>query len=373
MSAELKLLYASKSEAGRRSSNDDAMLIDPNAGLYLICDGARGRFGGHIAAQLACEIIQNHKSNLVQCLDSGITPAVQSIVEMMLTSAHEHILEAIQSDPSLQGMTSTVAMVLHRGNQVLISHIGDSRVYFYREPQLKQLTTDHNLENYLKNNPHAQLNEEMSGKTLVRALGLKASNIGMEHKLVSLQKDDVLLLCTDGVTDSVPGWTLKAILAGIKFTSIEESADNLIRAALSHGSMDNISAIVLQVTDKLGGGPRTMLFEPEANMGQAPTRQIIFGWITFLDGPRRGQVLLLEASTVFGADPRCKVVIEDEFTSRRHAEIFRTEHGFVLRDLGSTNGTFINNVKANEDYLVDNDFIRVGCTELLFKSHKLNE
>jgi pSer/pThr/pTyr-binding forkhead associated (FHA) protein len=95
----------------------------------------------------------------------------------------------------------------------------------------------------------------------------------------------------------------------------------------------------------------------------------MLGWVTFHDGPLRSQVIPLEASNVIGADPGCKIVLGQTVVSSRHAEIFRTEHGFVVRDLGSTNGTFVNNVRITESALVDGDVIRLGTSEMVFKRH----
>jgi len=259
-------------------------------------------------------------------------------------------------------------MVLQRGNEALLSHVGDSRVYLYRAPELRLLTRDHSLENYLRDNPHVRPKVKRPGKTLVRALGLKSSKLGTEHHRVALEKNDVLLICTDGLTDAVPQWTLRELLAGVPYLSLRESAQCLVRAAMSHGSMDNISVVLLQVTDRVEMGSRTILYEVEAASSDTA---VVLGWLTFLEGPRRGDVIELKASTVIGADPRCRVVIDQDYVSSRHVEILAEEHGFVLRDLGSTNGTFVNDVKVEQAPLVDGDVIRVGQSPVVFKSHRI--
>jgi PPM family protein phosphatase len=370
--SSLSMICAAKSEQGRRSSNDDCVLVDPEAGLYVVCDGARGRFGGHTAAELAVDTFRGCLNELRQV--DIISPAAEKMVESMALKAHRRILAAQQQDSSLEGTTTTMAAVLHRGAQVLVSHVGDTRIYLHREGELQLLTVDHNLENYLLENPNFRPKVQLSGKTLVRALGLKTSALTVDHKSVNLQKGDKLLINTDGLTDSLPGMTMRHIMATLDLRSEQDVADSLVRAALNHGSMDNISVILLHSTDRAVDGPKTTIFEVASLTSTASVKSVVLGWLTFLDEPQRGRVVTLEAKTVIGADSNCKIVVAEDYVSARHAEVLRTEHGYVLRDLGSTNGSFINNVSAKNEYcLVDGDVIRIGSRELVFKSLRVDQ
>jgi PPM family protein phosphatase len=370
MDSRLHLLCASQSEMGRRDSNDDAVLIDQAAGLYMVCDGARGRFGGRTAGELAVDTMQRFLPDVVRGIGDSLSPASERLAEQLMLQAHRTILSAQASDPALEGMTTTCAMVLQRGAQVMVSHVGDTRVYLLRDGQLQQLTVDHNLENYLKENPGFKPKVKLSGKTLVRALGLKTSALKVDHRHLMLQKDDLILINTDGLTDSLPTLTLQCILETGRLRSADEVTQALVRAALSHGTTDNVSLILLQVSDKIVEGPKTTIFEMDSVV---QSKQLVMGWLVFLDPPHHGRVVPLEASTVLGADPDCKIQVPEDYVSGRHAEVVRTEHGFTLRDLGSTNGTYINNARAQtqEECLVDGDRIRVGRTEMVFKSHSL--
>jgi len=265
-------------------------------------------------------------------------------------------------------------MVLHRGPQVMVSHVGDTRVYLYREGELQVLTVDHNLENYLQENPSFRPKVNLSGKTLVRALGLKTQSLTVDHKHLTLRNGDRILINTDGLTDSVPGLTLRKILDTIAARSEAEVAAALVRSALNHGSMDNISVILLHATDKIAvDGPKTSIFEVESVVASKPrpASAAVLGWMTFLEEPLKGKVFQLDDSNLIGVDPNCKVVVKEDYVSGRHAEVLRTDHGFMVRDLGSTNGTFINNVPAKEECLVDGDIIRIGTREMMFKCHRL--
>jgi serine/threonine protein phosphatase PrpC len=368
MSQPLNIICASRSETGRRAENDDRILVDPHRGVFLICDGARGKYGGHTAGQLATQLFAQQ----IDRLPRNDGPGAEQQIDTVVMSAHQQILQAIAADSQLEGMTTTLAMVLKCGNELILSHVGDSRIYRLRAGLLEQLTRDHNVENYLQDNPQLRDRVNVPGKTLVRALGLKSSTqLQVDHDRLSLLKDDLILICTDGLTDSVPEMTLGRILTCSDLEDLQQVAGRLIRAALSHGSMDNISVVVLQATDRQQDmATRTVIYDVDSIAPDKADRGVILGWFAFVDPPKRGQVIPLEASTAIGADPGCRIVISDPCASSRHAEVFRTEYGFMIRDLRSTNGTFINNKRVDEASLVDGDIIRVGNEEMVFKIHR---
>ena len=97
------------------------------------------------------------------------------------------------------------------------------------------------------------------------------------------------------------------------------------------------------------------------------TRQLL-GWLVPIDGPQRGELYTLAPQSVIGTEPTCHVVLSDQYMSTKHAEI-KAENGlWVLCDLGSTNGTYVNDQRVSQRELVDNDFIRFGQSVVKFKS-----
>ena len=94
----------------------------------------------------------------------------------------------------------------------------------------------------------------------------------------------------------------------------------------------------------------------------------LLGWIVPLQGSQRGELFTLSPVTTIGNDPKCTIVLNDKFMSSKHAEI-KAENGvWILRDSGSTNGTYVNNRRIDRHELVDNDFIKFGSAMLKFKS-----
>lgn len=111
---------------------------------------------------------------------------------------------------------------------------------------------------------------------------------------------------------------------------------------------------------------KTQAFMMDAQ-GAASSMQLL-GWIVPLQGAQRGELFTLQPVTKIGTDPKSTIVLNDKFMSTNHAEI-KAENGmWILRDSGSTNGTYVNNRRVDRHELVDNDFIKFGSAMLKFKS-----
>jgi hypothetical protein len=111
---------------------------------------------------------------------------------------------------------------------------------------------------------------------------------------------------------------------------------------------------------------KTQAFVMDATGG--PGSHQLCGWIIPLQGPQRGELFTLSPKTTIGTDPKCNVMLNDKFMSSKHAEIAAENGVWVLRDSGSTNGTYVNNRRVDRHELVDNDFIKFGSAMLKFKS-----
>jgi hypothetical protein len=111
---------------------------------------------------------------------------------------------------------------------------------------------------------------------------------------------------------------------------------------------------------------RTQAFVMDASGGPGSTQML--GWIIPLQGPQKGELFTLSPASSIGTDAKSTVVLNDKFMSSKHAEI-KAENGvWVLKDAGSTNGTYVNNKRIDRHELVDNDFIKFGSALLKFKS-----
>jgi hypothetical protein len=112
---------------------------------------------------------------------------------------------------------------------------------------------------------------------------------------------------------------------------------------------------------------KTQAFMINPGGGGASTMQLL-GWIVPLQGSQRGELFTLSPASSIGTDPGCTVVLHDKFMSSKHAEIKAEGGVWILKDLGSTNGTYVNDKRVDKHELVDNDFIKFGGSLVKFKS-----
>ena len=359
----LKLTTVSKTDRGRRAENEDYAIVDDELGLYVLADGTGGRSGGRIAAEVACRTIQSFVQEGLSQNPEIEGDACRALLESSIIAANDAIVQKQHQDASLSGAATTIVIALCCNDKVYISHVGDSRLYRFRNRHLDAQTRDHSLENFLADNPQINPKIERPGSTLVRALGLSARPPEPDHKVIDLAVDDILLLCSDGVTESLSERVMSEILVGATKVSENEAVDCLVRAALSHGAMDNITAILVRA--RVQHGRQTAVVD--ANLVTQP-EQHQHGWLVFFEGPYKGQVIPLAKSTTIGAGPGCPLILTDAFVSKQHAEILETDRGYAVRDLNSTNGTFLNNIPVKQQALVDGDVVRIGGISMTFKA-----
>jgi hypothetical protein len=113
---------------------------------------------------------------------------------------------------------------------------------------------------------------------------------------------------------------------------------------------------------------RTMALDLNAPMPVMPTSDGLVGWIIPLEGRQLGELLQIKGRTVIGKSPSCNLVIDEPSISGQHAEFVPTSNGFRLNDLGSTNGTWVNDKRVTTHDLVDNDNVRLGRVNFKYKS-----
>lgn len=229
-----------------RNSNQDALRFGPlgDGGIYfaVVCDGMGGANGGNIASHIALDMITQRLQEAYADGRSPRTPA--HLLESAMAAANIEIFERSNNDPTLEGMGTTVVVAIVDGRNAYISHVGDSRLYLYRDRTLQQITRDHSVVQDMIES--GQLTEEQARSHprkhfITRALGVSEVENG-EYDEFELHSGDMLLLCTDGLTNMVENKVLSDILA-----SGDESIINaLIEAALDKGGSDNITAVLFE-------------------------------------------------------------------------------------------------------------------------------
>lgn len=227
-----------------REKNEDSMLLAPEMGLYVVCDGMGGHVGGQVASQLAVQTIEQVvRGNAAAAGDSDLLATA-------IKRANQAILSQARSDPSLHNMGTTVVGVRIEGQSLHICHVGDSRIYklSYKSGELRQVTRDHSLANLYLDKPELAVHFGPPNEhVIVRAVGLR-DEVEVDHQLQPLEMGDIYLLCCDGLTDMVDDWILREVMFDALDSDLEDACDALIRAALHNGGVDNTTAILLRVT-----------------------------------------------------------------------------------------------------------------------------
>ena len=219
----MKFYHLGLSDIGlTRSTNEDAWAAHPDIGFFAIADGIGGKKGGAIAAQESLSYL----STLLQ-KEQGIH--LQDAIER----TNQWVYQIGCSSELLNGMGSTLCCLYWTPTALLYAHVGDSRIYRFRNNTLERLTTD-----------HSQRSESSRrGLVLTRALGVPGK-ANPDLNLCTIQPGDLFLLCTDGLSTPLSDAEIEKIF--LTTPNIEEAARQLIEQAKIKGGRDNITLLVVQ-------------------------------------------------------------------------------------------------------------------------------
>ena len=230
----------------QRGKADDGAFITGNCEdeyqLYAVCDGMGGTEGGEEAAFCAVSALAERKKDYEKLAD-----------EVCLTEMLRDISERILDDAIARDQRSgtTIAMVLVAGSSVLVSNVGDSRIYRFRRGILTQISEDHSKVQRMVAmgliSPE-QARVDPNRHIISQYLGM-SEGVSISPFIDSsgrLQEDDIFLLCSDGLTDMAGDREIEAILLEEKEPA--DMARKLVDAALRSGGRDNVTAMILKVT-----------------------------------------------------------------------------------------------------------------------------
>lgn len=245
----MKIESAARSYVGRRPRNEDALCANESLGLYAVADGMGGYAGGEVASRLVVETLErfvrdNARDDNVTWplpLDPTLGPS-ENLVSVGVRLANAVVRS--QRAGKLASMGSTVAATLVRDDRAVIAHVGDSRVYRLREGVLSQVTRDHSLyaEMVAMGMNVPPLEQFPHRNVITRALGMNG-DVKVDVETERLRPGDVLLLCTDGLVETVSDDRIAAVLST---HDPQHAVDTLVDEAFAGGGHDNITAIVLR-------------------------------------------------------------------------------------------------------------------------------
>ena len=237
----LQTSFFGKSDTGlMRPNNEDAFIIKPESGFCAVADGMGGAAAGELASlifiETAAEIFFKYK-------DRSEKKTVE-LIQKVFSLSNTRILDHTVRNPDHKGMGCTAELLAFYGKKFVIGHVGDSRIYRYRNNQLKQLTKDHSLvqeqidQGLIK--PEQAMTHPMRN-VIMRAVGIKES-VALDILKGENKSGDLFLLCSDGLTDMVND---KVILETLSLPgTLSHKTDKLIESAKSAGGNDNITVVL---------------------------------------------------------------------------------------------------------------------------------
>jgi protein phosphatase len=234
-----------------RENNEDSIEVKqfPDLVVSIVADGMGGQAAGEIASKRAIEIIPRElRKHLTAGLDAD---ACKAVIRRAIVQANEEIMAMGALDKDMKNMGTTVVMAVWRkGHEMYVAGVGDSRAYHVHDGKISQLTVDHSLAQALveaKTISAAEAKEHRFKNVLWKYLGSKEVGDGPDVAVVQVKAGDKFLLCTDGLTGVVNDEGLAGFIA--QQADMQACAEGLGQHALDSGSRDNVSAIMIEVTD----------------------------------------------------------------------------------------------------------------------------
>ena len=247
----MKVHAAGRTDVGLvRQNNEDSYYMDESIGLYVVADGMGGHASGEVASRMTVDIMRDYFKGMDKGKPVQIGPYdrelsdVTNCLASSIRLANMAVYEAGKGNPELRGMGTTVAAVQIDGRRLSIAHVGDSRVYLIRARNIEQLTDDHSI--VYEQMQRDLITREQAAKSelrniLTRALGT-TDDVEVELAEMTLVPDDILLLCSDGLTGMVDDDELLSVATAI--TDPVMACKRLIAMANANGGKDNITVVI---------------------------------------------------------------------------------------------------------------------------------
>ncbi len=239
-----------------RDNNEDAYHLDEDNGLFIVADGMGGHAAGEVASRIAVdtliELLTGEDLDPDETrLDRQVGDPADVLRERLryaMNQASARIRKESLDHAMYAGMGTTVAVLLVEGGQAHVAHVGDSRVYLIRDGVLARLTRDHTV--VQQEIDAGRLTPELARTVphrnyLTQSVGYHGP---VEPDTITrpIEVGDIFILCSDGVTDPLDDRQLAALASE---TDAPDLAERLVREALSAGGEDNITAVVVRVSD----------------------------------------------------------------------------------------------------------------------------
>ena len=235
-----------KTDVGKaREMNQDYYSIPSSENdlqLYILADGMGGYNGGEIASRLAAETTKNYIQNNFDKIEHD-KEAILKLVKDAMEYANMVVYEESKKDENLQGMGTTLDVCFIYNSKIYIGHVGDSRIYLIKKDIARKITKDHSYVQQLvedKKITREEAEHHPKKNMLLKALGC-TSYVEPDIRARNLEKDDMLLMCSDGLTNMVEESKIYEVVRENK----EKAPEKLVNLANNAGGYDNITVITI--------------------------------------------------------------------------------------------------------------------------------
>ena len=254
----MKVIVAGKTDKGlKRKLNEDNILLANDLGLYVIADGMGGHKAGEVASRMVVETmadywdkLKNHNPpSFFEPITSDISENAKHLVNSITLS--NIIVHEAQKKPEYHRMGTTVSALLIEKNCMWAGNVGDSPVFLFDHGRLILVSEEHSVEaekQKLGRGDSLSATSPFLKNILTRVLGLN-EKVNVYITPIRPEKGDIILMCSDGLTNFISVPSIKSILSDPSL-SLEEKVDLLINGAIEGGGGDNISVILVEVVQE---------------------------------------------------------------------------------------------------------------------------
>lgn len=213
--------------------------VGPLPNLFIVADGMGGHKAGDYASKVTVE-------TMVREIGDTAEHDTARVLDSAIEKANSVIRECASTQEDLAGMGTTVVAAVCEGKILQVANVGDSRLYVVNEREIRQITRDHSLvaemvrmgglgREEARNHPDKNI--------ITRAVGA-SDTVEPDFFTVMLSEEDIVLMCSDGLTNMLEDEEIRMILSGAR--DIVEKAQELVKAANENGGRDNITVILME-------------------------------------------------------------------------------------------------------------------------------
>lgn len=253
---DFRIEFAAAEDIGKhRQRHEDAYVMAPESGVFIVADGMGGHPAGDVASRLAVEEVKRTLSDEVshRILDRYVNRPdltarrnVFARLKRAIERANDALREHGRKHRECRGMGTTIDVLWLSRNHAFVAHAGDGRVYLARRRAMLQLTQDHGKLEMLKASGEVRPAKQVHRNALLNAVGI-AETVTVDTLFVDLHKGDRILLCTDGIHGQVRSESRLTQL--IRAGGAQSAADGLVQEAGRKGQ-DNATAVIVEIGDR---------------------------------------------------------------------------------------------------------------------------